>query len=119
MMGIIPLISTIISVTIFIVVVELIRRNRLKERYSLLWLFSCVIMILFSVSREFLHYASNLVGISYPPSFIFLFALLFLIIISIHFSTVVSELSDKNKILTQEIALLKEEMKKSTMLPNE
>jgi hypothetical protein len=59
------------------------------------------------VSRESLHYVSRLIGIQYPPSLIFLLGLIFLIVINIHFTTVISELSDKNKILSQEIALLK------------
>lgn len=107
-MDIIPLFATLISATIFASVVELIRRNRLKEKYSLLWLFSSVVMLWFSMSRDSLHYVSSIIGIKYPPSFIFLLGFLFLIVINIHFTSVISELADKNKTLSQEIALLKE-----------
>jgi len=104
-MELITLFATIINIIIFITVVELTRRNRLKERYSLLWLFSSFVMIWFSVSRESLHLLSRVIGIQYPPSLIFLLGFLFLIIINI------SELSDQNKTLTQEIALLQETVK--------
>lgn len=107
-MDLIPLLATAVSVAIFVSVVELIRRNRLKEKYSLLWVFSSLVLLWFSMSRNSLHYVSRLMGIQYPPSFIFLLAILFLIVINIHFSTVISELSNKNKTLTQEVALLKE-----------
>lgn len=110
-MELITLFATIINIIIFITVVELTRRNRLKERYSLLWLFSSLVMIWFSVSRESLHLLSRVIGIQYPPSLIFLLGFLFLIIINIHFSTIISELSDQNKTLTQEIALLQETVK--------
>lgn len=106
-MDIIPIIATLVNVSIFLAVVELIRRNRLKEKYSLLWLFSSGVMLFFSVSRKALHYVSALIGIQYPPSFIFLLGFLFLIAINIHFSTVISSLTEKNKALTQELSLLR------------
>ncbi len=110
-MDILLVFSTIISLVILVSVVELIRRNRLKEKYSILWLVSSFLMLCFSVSRDFLHDVSSIIGIKYPPSLIFLAGFLFLIIINIHFSSVVSELADKNRTLSQEIALLKQELK--------
>jgi hypothetical protein len=93
-----------------ILIVELIRRGRLKEKYSLLWLFAGTILLIFSSSRGLLEYASSLVGIYYPPSFLFLLAFLFLLLITLHFSSVISGLSEKNKRLAQELALLRQEM---------
>jgi len=93
-----------------IVIVELIRRGQLKERYALLWLFAGIILLIFSLSRGLLEYVASLVGIYYPPSFLFLLAFLFLMLITLHFSSVISELSEKNKQLAQELALLRQEM---------
>jgi hypothetical protein len=107
---IVILVATVVSGAIVFSVVELIRRNKLKEKYSLLWLAASLVILFFSISRKALETISLLVGIYYPPSFIFLIASLFLIIINIHFSTVISELYEKNKNLTQEIALLKKAM---------
>lgn len=100
------------SILIFTFVIELIRRGRLKEKYSLLWLFSSFLFIILSLSRNILENLSRLAGIYYPPSFLFLVAFLFLLLINLHFSIVVSELSEKNKRLTQEIALLRCEFDK-------
>ena len=93
-----------------IVIVELIRRGRLKERYALLWLFAGIILLIFSLSRSLLEYVASLVGIYYPPSLLFLLAFLFLLLITLHFSSVISQLSEKNKQLAQEVALLRQEM---------
>lgn len=95
---------------ILVLVVELIRRGRLKERYSLLWLFSGAVLLVLSASRSALEYVSRLVGIFYPPSFLFLLAFVFLLLITMHFSVVISGLSEKNKRLAQEIALLRQEI---------
>ncbi len=107
-MDMIPILATLVSMVIFLSVLELIRRNRLKEKYSLLWLFSSLVLLWFSVSRKSLHYVAGYIGIQYPPSVIFLLGFLFLIIINIHFSTVISHLSDRNKTLAQEVGLLRE-----------
>ncbi|MBI5102228.1 MAG: DUF2304 domain-containing protein [Nitrospirae bacterium] len=105
-MDIIPLFATAVNLVIFFMVIELVRRNRLKERYSLLWIFASVVMFWFSVSRQSLHFVAGLIGIQYPPSLIFLIGLIFMVLINIHFSTVISELSEKNKTLVQDLALL-------------
>jgi len=96
---------------VLLLVVELIRRGRLKERYSLLWLFAGGVLLLLSSSRSILDYISNMVGIYYPPSFLFLLAFLFLLLITLHFSVTISGLSEKNKRLAQELALLRQEMR--------
>jgi len=107
-MDLILVMATMGNILIFVSVIELIRRNRLKEKYSLLWLFSSLVMLWFSVSRKTLHYVSGLIGIQYPPSLIFLLAFFFLVVINIHFSTVISRLSDRSKTLSQEVAILRE-----------
>jgi len=98
------------SATLLFLVLELIRRGRLKERYSLLWLFSSVVLLILSLSRSLLEFFSQMIGIYYPPSLLFLIAFVFLLLITLHFSAVISGLSDKNKRLAQELALLRQEV---------
>lgn len=100
------------SLVIFLSVIELVRSRRLKEKYAILWLCASLAMSAFSFSRELLHLAARILGIKYPPALIFLIGLLFLVIINIHFSVVISQLSDKNKTLAHELALLREETSK-------
>lgn len=106
------------SAAVLIVVVELIRRGRLKEKYSLLWLFAGAILLFLSASRGALEFIASLLGIFYPPSFLFLIAFLFLLLITLHFSVVISGLSEKNKKLAQELALLRQELRDATGLPD-
>lgn len=98
--------AIVLNVIIFLVVIELIRRNHLKERYSLVWLAASVTMLIFSW-RSILHSTAKALGIAYPPSLLFLLAVLFLVILLLHFSTVISSLIDKNNHLAQEIGILK------------
>jgi hypothetical protein len=106
-MDILKIMAILGSGTVLVLVVELVRRGKLKERYSLLWLFAGLVLLVLSLSRTLLEFVSRQFGIFYPPSFLFLLAFLFLLLITLHFSVVISGLSEKNKKLAQEIALLR------------
>ena len=106
-MGFVQVIAIGVSLFILIVVIELIRRNHLKERYSLIWLAAATVLLGFSIWRKLLDFIALKIGIYYPPSFLFLLAIAFLLILLLHFSTIVSSLSENNKRLAQEIGMLK------------
>jgi hypothetical protein len=116
-MDIVKVLAITGSATVLFLVLELIRRGRLKERYSLLWLLSGSVLLILSLSRGLLEAISKLIGIYYPPSLLFLIAFVFLLLITLHFSAVISGLSEKNKRLAQEVALLRqaiEDLKRSS-----
>ena len=104
------IISIVINFVVFFFVVELIRRNRLSERYALLWLLATSVMVVFSFTRGLLHTVAGWVGVHYPPSLIFFAAFFFLVIINIHFSMFISKLTRQNKMMARELALLNEKL---------
>lgn len=110
-MDLIKVLAILGSGSVLIVVVELIRRGKLKEKYSLLWLFAGGVLLFLSSSMGALDLIASLLGVHYPPSVLFLLAFLFLLLITLHFSVVISGLSEKNKQLAQELALLRQEMR--------
>lgn len=103
----VQIISIIIALALFSAVIDLIRRGLLKERYSVLWLASIFAIMALSVWKGLLDRIAQMVGVAYPPSLLFLVAFLFILIILLHFSVVISIFTERNKILTQEISLLK------------
>ena len=103
----IQFVAIIISLIILVVVVDLIRRGMLKEQYALLWIASAIVLMMLSVWRGLLDIIASILGVAYPPSFLFLVAFLFLLLIVLYFSVVISNISEKNKKLSQEVALLK------------
>ncbi len=108
----IQIIGIIGSVFLLFLVIELIRRGRLKIEFSLLWFFMSVLFLFVSIFRGLLDKFSYMVGIGYPPSALFLILLLGLIMILIHFSTVISNLKEAKKTLTQRIGLLEIEIER-------
>ncbi len=105
-------IAIVVSIFFLLLILYLIKNKRIKEEYSLLWIFFSVIFILFSVWREGLDYIAGFIGIAYPPAALFMVLLMAIFLILIEFSIIISKLADKNKTLVQEIGLLKEEMKR-------
>ena len=103
-------IAIIFSIVLLIFIFELIRRKKIREQYSLLWLFFSIIFVVLSIWREGLDAFAKLVGIDYAPSALFLLLVLAIFLILIQFSIIISRLSEENKKLSQESGLLKLEI---------
>jgi len=106
----VSLIASAASVLLLLVVLELIRSRRVRERYALLWLLTAVVLLVLSAWRDGLGKISDLVGIAYPPSALFVLGFTFIVIVLLHYSTVISRLSDQNTILAQRLALLESQV---------
>ena len=101
--------ATIASILMILVVLELIRSRRLRERYALLWLATGVVLLVLSAWREALDTIAGWVGVTeYPPAVLFAVGILFILLVLLHYSTVISKLADQNVILAQRLALLEE-----------
>jgi ABC-type uncharacterized transport system YnjBCD permease subunit len=100
------------SLALVVVVLDLIRRHRLRERYALLWLATGLVLAALSIWRGGLNTIAGWLGVrSYPPAVLFAVAILFIIAVLLHYSTVISRLSDQNVLLAQKLALLEREQR--------
>lgn len=103
----VQLVSVLGSLVLLLLILELIRRKKLAEEYSLLWIATGTVLLLLSLWRGLLDLLAGLVGIFYPPSALFLVGLIFILLLILHFSVIVSRLSRKNRELAQDVALLR------------
>jgi hypothetical protein len=100
-------VAVVVSLVLVGIVFELIRSRRLRERYALLWLLTGLVLLVLSAWRGGLNTIAGWVGVrGYPPAVLFAVGLLFVILVLLHYSTVISRLSDQNTILAQRLALL-------------
>jgi hypothetical protein len=107
----VSIVATIASLLLLLVVLELIRGRRLKERYALLWIFTGVVLVVLSAWRGGLTTVAGWFGVAtYPPAILFAVATLFIIAVLLHYSTVLSRLSDHNTLLAQRVALLEQRL---------
>jgi Uncharacterized conserved protein (DUF2304) len=105
----VSLVGVVASLLLLLVVLELVRGRRLKERYALLWLVTGAVLLVLSSWRGGLNTIAGWVGIeTYPPAVLFAVATLFILLVLLHYSTVLSQLTDENVELAQRIALLEE-----------
>jgi hypothetical protein len=102
------IVSIAISLGLFLLVFELVRRRRLLERYALLWLLTTVVLLGLSLWTGLLDRISEAVGISYGPSTLFAVAFGFIVLLLLHFSVVISRLAEQNKVLAQQVGLLQQ-----------
>ena len=103
--------ATVASIILLLVVFELIRSRRLRERYALLWLLTGVVLLVLSAWRGGLNTIARWAGVeTYPPAILFAVASLFILAVLLHYSTVISKLSDQNSILAQRVALLESKL---------
>lgn len=104
------LVGVLGSLAVLLFVLELVRERRLREEYSLLWLVTASVLLILSLSRPLLDVLAAAIGIFYPPSALFVVAVLFILAILMHFSIVITRLTQENKEIAQQIALLRYEL---------
>jgi hypothetical protein len=91
----------------FIIVLEMVRRRRLREDYSLLWLGTFAVLIALALLRDtLLDRVADLMGIFYPPAALFVIGFGLLLILMLQFSAVITRMANENKKAAQHIALL-------------
>lgn len=107
----VAVVASIAAVIFLLVIFELIRSRRLQERYALLWLITGTVILLLSVWRDALRLVAEQIGIAYPPSALFVIGFLFILVVLLHYSTVISELAERNVRLAQDLALVEERLR--------
>jgi hypothetical protein len=107
----IQLVSIVVAVGLLAIVLELVRRKRLMERYALLWLLSALVMLGLAIWRGALERMADGLGIAYPPNALFVIAFGFVLLLLLHVSLAVSRLSDQSKLLAQHVSLLDERLR--------
>jgi hypothetical protein len=109
---VVSIVAAIASVGLLLLVLDLIRRRRLRERYALLWLVTGVVLLVLSLWRSGLNTIADWVGVTgYPPAVLFAVATLFILLVLLDYSTVISRLSDQNTVLAQRLALLEQRVR--------
>lgn len=102
------LLSVILAFLFLLLVLELVRRQKLKEQYSLLWILFSAVLVIISLNVSLVEWIADRFGVKYAPAVLFLFGLLFCFTIILHLTIVVTKLTAQVLRLTQELTILKE-----------
>jgi len=100
------------SVALLLFIIELVRRRRLKEEYSVLWVAIAVVLCLLAVWGGLLSSLTHAIGAVSQGSTLYFFGLIFALLLLLHFSVRVSDLERRVVSMIQEIALQSEDAAK-------
>jgi hypothetical protein len=99
------------AVALLLLVLELVRRRALMERYALLWLLCSAVVLALAVWQDALTVLARQMGIVSAPNALFFVAVGFILLLLLHFSAAMSRLSDQTKVLAQRHAILEERLR--------
>jgi hypothetical protein len=100
--------ATVASLVLLFGVLELVRRRRLREKYALLWILTALVLLILSVWRDAVSSIATALGVSYGPTVLFAVGALFVLVVLLHYSTVISALTDRTVTLAQKVASLEQ-----------
>ncbi len=101
------------TIAVLLLILELVRRRRLREEYAWLWLLTGVLMFILVVWNRLLYFVTGLIGAVLPGTTLLIFSSLFLLAIAIHYSVIISRLTTQVRDLAQELAILSTEIAES------
>ena len=107
----VQIVALIGTLALFVLVLDLVRRRRLAERYALLWMFASAALLVLAVWRGGLDVIANAMGVEEPANAIFILAFGVAFLLLLNFSVVTTRLSEETKILAQESARLEQELR--------
>ena len=96
----------LLGIAVAAFVINQVRRRKIKEQYALLWIMTAILFVLIPLLIDVVNAISYALGILYPPAFIFMIALICVILLLFQFSMSISKFSEQLKVLIQDIALL-------------
>jgi len=105
-------VAVIGTLLFLVVVIELVRRRRLVERYALLWISAALVLVVLAVWDGALSWIADALGILSPPNALFFIGVGALFVLALHFSVAFSRLSEETKVLAQEVARLDREQRR-------
>jgi hypothetical protein len=106
--------AVIVSLAILVIIISLVRNRKLMVEYSWSWLLTGFIVFVLVVWYDLLIRLTALIGAVAPTTTLFIFSIIFLVFVSLHFAIKVSQLSDQLKNLAQKISLLQAQIDQSS-----
>ena len=102
----VQIIAIVTSILLLVLVIELVRRKKLSEEYSFVWIIGALALLILSIGRRVLDVVAVALGIYYPPAALILVLILFVFVASLSFSVVVSKQRRQIERLIEDAALL-------------
>lgn len=102
-----------------VVLFEMLRRQRLREKYAVIWAFVAATTVIVAVFPGLLDAAARFLGVQVPANLLFFGAIMLLLVISVQLSYEIGRLEERTRTLAEEVALLRLASERSDLRPAE
>lgn len=99
------ILGIVISVITLIIVIEMLRRHRLRERHAIWWFTACLIILVVAIFPVILDWLATLMGIAAPANLVFILSIIVLFFVSLQHSSELTTLEAKVRRLAEDVAL--------------
>ena len=107
----VALLGVAVSLLLFVIVLELVRRRRLTEEYSFVWILASLALLGLSFSRPLIAMVAQWLGVYYPPAVLLLALLTLVFIALLYFTVVASRQRMQIERLVEEVSILAAEVR--------
>jgi hypothetical protein len=91
---------------ILIVVIEMLRRHRLRERHAIWWVIAGILALIIGIFPKTLDWAAGVLGIQVPTNLVFFVGIALLFLVALQSSSELTKLESKTRTLAEQVALL-------------
>lgn len=102
-----------------ILIIHLLRKKKLELKYTLLWIIASIVLLIVILCPNLIYFISDILGIQTPINSAIVLGCMFIIMILITLTSIVSLLNRNLRVLTQEVALLQKKVKELSEKRNE
>lgn len=100
----------LLALVIVALVVEMLRRKKLREKYAVLWLVVGVATLVLAAFPQLLNIVAEYVGVQVPSNLLFAMSILMLLGVCLHLSWEISVVEDETRTLAEEVAILRTQL---------
>jgi len=104
------IVAVVVAVAVFVFILNMVRKKRLKEEYSVLWILLSAFLVVLASWSELLVGLTRLIGAQSSNSVIFFFGFVFVFLLLLSFTVRLSKAAIESKEMAQRIALLEGEI---------
>ncbi|WP_329178969.1 MULTISPECIES: DUF2304 domain-containing protein [unclassified Streptomyces] len=101
------ILTSLTGVVLVLIIAEMLRRRKLKEKYAALWMVTGVLIIPLGFFPRGLDSVAETVGVRSGVSFILFLSVVFLFMVCLQLSWEVGHLEEETRTLAEEIALIR------------
>lgn len=104
------LLVSVVTLFVLVLILRFVRRRELRAKYAFLWLSVGLTMVVLAISPALLNRVSLWLGVFYPPTTLFLAAIILLLLVAVHVSWELSRLEERTRTLAEELAILRADL---------